>query len=113
MVLRFTRTTGRRIRLFWLTGLALACAVVLRAAVPVIYLIEPYVQSQVLLHFSTEAGRTYVVQRCTQFTQSTNGLVGNWVDIVKVDALPFNDHFVAVDTNKTLNVRFYRLKVTP
>jgi hypothetical protein len=53
------------------------------------------------------------LQRCTSFIQTSNGLVGDWTNILTIDPLPFNDHWVAVDTNTTLPVRFYRLMVTP
>jgi hypothetical protein len=84
-----------------------------RAATPHIDIIEPYVGNQVLIHFNIEANHTHTLQRCTSFIQTSNGLVGDWTNILTIDPLPFNDHWVAVDTNTTLPVRFYRLMVTP
>ena len=92
----------------------LVAAVVLAGAgVPHIDIIEPFLTNQVLIHFNTDANRAYTVQRCTSFVPSSNGVTAVWSNIVHVPAQPFNDHFVAVDTNKTLPVRFYRLMVTP
>jgi len=84
-----------------------------RAAVPRIDLIEIYQTNQVMIHFETEPNRTYVVQRSTAFGQASNGTAAVWTDIASVPAVPYNQHWIAVDTNPTLPVRFYRLKVTP
>ena len=97
-----------------LSGLAmLAITPMCFAASPHIDIIEPYINNQVLIHFNTEAKRAYTVQRCTSFVQSTNGVSAVWSNIVFVPAQPFDDHFVAVDTNRTLSVRFYRLMAAP
>jgi hypothetical protein len=84
-----------------------------QAAVPHIDLIEPYINNQVLIHFDTEAKRAYTLQRCTSFVQTSNGISAVWSNIYFVPAEPYNDHYVAVDTNQTLPVRFYRLMATP
>ena len=98
-------------------GLAMAlialCVALARAGTPRIELVEPFETNQVLIHFYTEASRSYTVQRCTSFIQSNNSVTAVWSNIAFVPAQPFDDHFIAVDTNKTLPVRFYRLKVVP
>lgn len=83
------------------------------AAVPHIDHIEPFINGQVLIHFDTEPNRSYTLQRCTAFIKTTNGVSAVWSNIFVVPAVPYNDHYVAVDTNQNLRTRFYRLMATP
>jgi hypothetical protein len=83
-----------------------------RAAVPHIDLIEVFLTNQVTIHFNIEANRTYKLQRATSFVTTSNGVTAVWSNIFEV-RWPVNDHWVAVDTNTTFPVRFYRLMATP
>ena len=77
------------------------------AGVPHIDLIEPYTNSQVLIHFDTEPDRTYILQ----YTSSLSA-TSHWSNQFTGFALPFPGHYVVVDT-RSAPQRFYRLSVTP
>jgi len=82
-----------------------------RAATPTIYLIQTYSTNQVLVHFDTEANRTYTLQ----FTDrsGSNGIAGStWSNLYQAPLTPFPDHYIVPDT-RTNRMRFYRLSVTP
>ncbi|MFO1512191.1 MAG: hypothetical protein U1F83_04635 [Verrucomicrobiota bacterium] len=78
------------------------------AALPKIELIELFLTNQVLIHFDTEANRTYELQ----YTETlTNGVPGGiWTNLFVAPNIPFANHYVIVDT-RTRPQRFYRLKV--
>lgn len=81
------------------------------SSTPVIYLIELYSTNQVLVHFDTDAHRTYTLQYTDKM--GSNGFASSvWSNLFKADALPFPDHYIVVDT-RTNKMRFYRLSVTP
>ena len=77
---------------------------------PRIDLIELYQSNQVLIHFDTEANRTYQLQ----YTETlTNGLPGgNWTNLFVAPNIPVGGHYVIVDT-RLRPQRFYRLRVLP
>jgi hypothetical protein len=77
------------------------------AGKPSISLIEPYVNNQVLVHFDTEANRTYILQYTGSLSPTSH-----WSNLFTGLALPFPDHYVVVDT-RAAPQRFYRLSVTP
>ena len=97
----------------WLT-LVVFCALSLGeaalAALPTIDLIEPYLTSQVLLHFDTEANRTYELQYTETMTNGVPG--GNWTNLFVAPSVPFQNHYIIVDT-RMRPLRFYRLHVFP
>jgi hypothetical protein len=73
-----------------------------------ISLIEPFVNNQMLIHFDTEANRTYILQ----YTSSLSA-TSHWVSIAtSLVGNPFPDHYIIVDTRSAAQ-RFYRLSVTP
>lgn len=86
---------------------ALAFTFNLWAGQPRIFLIEPYVNNQVLVHFDTEANRTYILQ----FSSSLSA-TSHWSNLFTALAFPFPDHYIVVDT-RAAPQRFYRLSVTP
>src|SRR5450432_28288 len=77
------------------------------AGQPSISLIEPYTNNRVLVHFDTEANRTYILQ----YTSSLSA-TSHWSNLYTGLAFPFPDHYICVDT-RTAPQRFYRLSVTP
>jgi len=95
-------------------GLALALAAaapVAEASPPQIALIQPFLTNQVLIHFDTEANRTYALQYTSSL--STNGASsGPWSNVYVAPLLPFPNHYVIVDY-RTNRMRFYRLQATP
>jgi|SRR5437868_2822113 len=82
-----------------------------RASSPVIQLIELYSTNQVLIHFDTDANRTYTLQYTDRI--GSNGLAGStWSNLYRAPLLPFPSHYIVPDT-RTNRMRFYRLSVTP
>jgi len=72
--------------------------------------IELFEKDRVLIHFDTEANRTYQLQ----YTETmTNGVpAGNWTNLFVAPNIPFPNHYVIVDT-RLRPQRFYRLRVLP
>jgi hypothetical protein len=65
----------------------------------------------VLIHFDTEANRTYELQYTETLT--TNGLPGgNWTNLFVAPNTDFPNHYVVPDTG-TRPQRFYRLHAMP
>src|SRR5438876_11452644 len=82
-----------------------------RSTTPVIELIRPLSTNQVLLHFDTDANRTYILQYSDNI--GTNGLASStWSYLYTAPLLPTPNHYIVPDW-RTNSVRFYRLKVTP
>jgi hypothetical protein len=81
------------------------------ASQPVISKIELFGTNQVLIHFDTEAGRTYALQYTTAL-KGSNGAASSWSNLYVAPAFSFSDHYVIVDT-RTNQARFYRLQVSP
>jgi hypothetical protein len=78
---------------------------------PTIWLIELFATNQVLLHFDTDASRTYVLQYTDK--PGTNGFASStWSNLYTAPLLPFPYHYIVPDW-ATNRMRFYRLKVTP
>ena len=87
------------------------------AADPTIYLIELFLKNQVLVHFDTEARRSYVLEYTDSSCFVTNGSASSmscatWTTLYSAPALPFENHYIVVDY-RTNSYRFYRLRVTP
>lgn len=87
------------------TALAMPCRA--RAAEPRIDYIEPFLTNRVLIHFDTEANRTYTLQ----YTSSLSA-TSRWSNMFTGFAFPFPNHYIIVDTN-SMPQRFYRLSVKP
>lgn len=81
-----------------------------RAGQPKIELIEPFLTSQVLIHFDTEANRTYELQYTETLTNGAPG--GSWTNLFVAPNAPVQNHYIIVDT-RTRPQRFYRLHVFP
>ena len=116
-------------RLFWSDkarlGVALACLApaltgrcLAAATVPQIFLIERFSTNQVLIHFYTDASRSYELQYLTILGSSTNAggtggaPVASWTTFYRALNLPFPFHYIIPDTMEGRQ-RFYRLQVTP
>src|SRR5256885_12652139 len=98
------------------TGVLLAAALCFQAGLsvhastPVIELIELYSTNQVLIHFDTDANRTYTLQFTDRI--GSNGLAGSgWSNLYRAPLLPFPSHYI-VPATRTNRMRFYRLSVT-
>ena len=81
-----------------------------RAGQPKIELIEPFLTSQVLIHFDTEANRTYELQYTETLTNGAPG--GSWTNLFVAPNVPVQNHYIVVDTRARPR-RFYRLHVFP
>ena len=82
-----------------------------RAGQPKIEFIERFQTNHVLIHFDTEANRTYELQYTETLT--TNGLPGgNWTNLFVAPNTDFPNHYVVVDTGSRPQ-RFYRLHAIP
>jgi len=92
----------------------------IRAEEPKIYLIELFSTNQVLLHFNTNAHRTYTVQYLDLVSSDTkkaslsnnNSNPARWSNLAVLPAIPFANHYIIVDT-RTTPARIYRLLVEP
>jgi len=80
------------------------------ASQPKIDLIEPFQANQVVIHFDTDANRTYALQYTETITNGVPG--GNWTNLFVAPNTPFPNHYVVVDT-RLRPQRFYRLRVLP
>ena len=77
------------------------------ASPPRIEYIEKFSTNMVLIHFDTEANRTYFLQHTTNLSVAAD----DWEDIYEAPELPFPNHYVIVHY-RTNAQGFYRLKVT-
>jgi len=76
---------------------------------PTIYLIEKWTvdgTNGVLLHFDTDANRTYILQATDRL--GTNAV---WTNLYTAPKLPFTSHYIVPDLRP--GNHFYRLSVTP
>jgi hypothetical protein len=91
-----------------------ACVLLLivgaRAGQPKIDLIQPFLTNQVLIHFDTEANRTYELQYIDEL--AATGSSARWSNLFVAPLTEFPNHYVVPDT-RTSQQRFYRLRVTP
>ena len=92
---------------FLLGSMALSMPFPARSEQPRIEYIEPFLTNRVLIHFDTEASRTYILQ----YTSSLNA-TSRWSNMFTGFAFPFPNHYIVVDTNAVPR-RFYRLSVKP
>ncbi len=89
-------------------------------ALPSFHYIKRLGTNQVIIHFYTDANRTYVLQSLDTLSCRTNTMLcnsngvpkTNWSNLFTNIVLPFPWDFTAVDT-ATNKSRFYRLRVTP
>jgi hypothetical protein len=77
---------------------------------PRVELIERFSTNQVIIHFNTEANKTYTLQGI-ECLACGGGSSNAWTNVFVAPNLPFFNHYVIVDT-RTSPQRFYRLKVT-
>ncbi|HEX5218076.1 MAG TPA: hypothetical protein VFZ59_00790 [Verrucomicrobiae bacterium] len=80
------------------------------SAAPKIDLIELFQNNGVLIHFDTEANRTYQLQYTETLTNGVPG--GTWTNLFVAPNIPFPSHYVVLDTPLRPQ-RFYRLRVLP
>jgi hypothetical protein len=75
-------------------------------------MITRFGSNQVLVHFDTEANRTYELQSATGSPCTTNLSACGWRTIYTVRREPFPNHYIVPDycTNRA---GVYRLRVTP
>ena len=115
--MRLARLSWTACREARLATLALALTMLLlslpsaQPAPPVISFIDRFLTNQVLIHFDTDANRTYTLQYTDKI--GTNGFASStWSNLATYPSQPGPDHYIVPDwgTNK---MRFYRLKVTP
>ena len=77
-----------------------------------IYLIEPTLDTGVLIHFDTLAFRRYSLQSTTNFLASANGTLP-WTTIYTVPSVPFVNHYIVLDPITNAPAKCYRLVVSP
>ena len=77
------------------------------ATIPHIEAIELSPPDFVLLHFDTEANRTYTLE-----ATATPASAGSWQPIYVAPSEPFASHYVVPDRATNAH-RFYRLKAVP
>ncbi len=116
------RVAKRAVRVVLITGLILLALTPdsARTEEPKIYLIELFSTNQVLLHFNTDAHRTYTVQYLDLVFPETNraslsnkkSSPAKWSNLAVLPAIPFPNHYIIVDT-RTSHARIYRLSVEP
>lgn len=82
----------------------------LRAAPPKIDIIEMFLTDHVLIHFDTEAHRTYELQYTETLVNGVPG--GTWTNLFTAPSIPFSNHYIVPDT-RVRPQRFYRLSVFP
>jgi hypothetical protein len=81
------------------------------SSTPEISLIEPYLSDRVLIHFDTDANRTYTLQY-TDRLGTNGGSASTWSNLYKAPKTVDPNHYIVVDW-RTNKARFYRLMVTP
>lgn len=91
----------------WLGLITPSLPIQTKAAEPRIDYIEPFLTNQVLIHFDTEANRTYILQYTASLSTTSR-----WSNMFTGFAFPFPNHYVVLDTNAAPQ-RFYRLSVKP
>jgi hypothetical protein len=108
------------LRLLWLALVMFACLNFAKAADPHIYLITLFGTNQVLVHFDTEANRTYELQYTYTMQCATNvtgcksnGVPsGGWRTVYTVAQERFPNHYIVPHTRSNA-AGVYRLRVTP
>lgn len=78
---------------------------------PRIDFIEPFLVTNVLIHFDTEANRAYTLQYTETFPVSATSAV-SWTNLYAAPVIPFANHYVILDTAMRPQ-RFYRLVASP
>lgn len=79
-------------------------------AAPKIDFIELFERDRVLIHFDTEANRSYALQYTETLVNGIPG--GTWTNLFVAPKSLFPNHYVVVDT-RLRPQRFYRLRVLP
>lgn len=76
------------------------------------YLIEPYLDSGVLLHFDTLPFKKYELQASTNFAIASPGSI-QWSTLYTVPAVPFGNHYIILDPRTNAPTKCYRIVVSP
>lgn len=76
------------------------------------YLIEPLLTDGVLLHFDTVPFRRYELQATTNFSVTPPGKI-QWVTLFTVPAVPFENHYIILDSRTNAAAKCYRILVSP
>ncbi len=76
------------------------------------YLIETFLDSGVLLHFDTAPFRRYELQATTNFSVTPPGKIP-WVTLYTVPAVPFENHYIILDSRTNAPAKCYRIIVSP
>lgn len=76
------------------------------------YLIEPFLGDGVLLHFDTAPFRRYQLQATTNLFVSPPGKV-TWVTLYTVPSVPFENHYIVLDSRTNAPAKCYRIVVSP
>jgi hypothetical protein len=76
------------------------------------YLIEPIRNDGVLLHFDTAPFRRYQLQVTTNLFVSPPAKV-TWVTLYTVPPVPFQNHYIVLDSRTNAPSKCYRIVVSP
>lgn len=76
------------------------------------YLIETFLNDGVLLHFDTLPFRRYELQATTNFSVASPGMIP-WVTLYTVPAVPFENHYIILDSRTNAAAKCYRILVSP
>ena len=76
------------------------------------YKVERYLSDGVLLHFDTTAFHRYELQSTTDLAVAGSATV-RWTSVYVVPSVPFDNHYVVLDSRTNAPVKWYRIVVTP
>ena len=76
------------------------------------YLIEHFLNTGVLIHFDTLAFKRYELQSTTNLLASINGTLP-WTTIYTVPPLPFENHYILLESITNAPAKCYRIVVSP
>lgn len=76
------------------------------------YLIETFQKDGVLLHFDTLAAHKYELQATSDLAVAGAKSV-RWTNVYTVPAVPFDNHYVVLDSRTNAPSKWYRIVVTP
>ncbi len=76
------------------------------------YLIETFLTDGVLLHFDTVPFRRYELQATTNLSVVPPDKIP-WVTLYTVPAVPFENHYIILDSRTNAAAKCYRIIVSP
>ncbi len=91
-----------------LLAIGLVAAPLLAEELAPFYLVEPFHDDGVLLHFDTEPFRRYQLQATTNLFASPPAQVP-WVTLYTVPPVPFQNHYIILDSRTNAPAKCYRL----